>query len=472
MKTKYNRTGIIKGWLLVATLVTVTACEDFVQIDPPKNELVRETVFESDATAQAAMRGLYTDFFQSPFGGGSGGINTLGGLCSDDLFFRLTTLDNYLQLMENSLEASNGIILNSWNYIYRLIYHANGILEGLENSSVVSASVKDQLAGEAKFIRAFCYFHLVNLWSDVPLVLTTDYRVNMSVERTPVSLIYNHILADLTDAETLLREDYSISGGERVRVNKWGAKAMLARVHLFLGEWSHAETKSTEVINHTSVFSLRTNLDEVFLKNSTEAIWQLFAIQPTIDTWDGQTYLPSTPATSVTNVPLTIEFVNSFESGDARLTNWVDSKVVGGVNYFYPTKYKIRNIPAGTPHTEYSVVLRLSEQYLIRAEARVKLGNVTGVNSAESDTNTIRTRAGLPNTTATTQEEMVLAIEQERRFELFSEGGHRWFDLIRTGRANAVLSPIKADWQDEDVLWPIPQTERNLNPNLGQNPGY
>lgn len=119
---------------------------------------------------------------------------------------------------------------------------------------------------------------------------------------------------------------------------------------------------------------------------------------------------------------------------------------------------------------EYSIIFRLSEQYLIRAEARAHLDNISG---AQLDLNTIRNRAGLPNTLATSMSDLLNAIIQERQVELFAEQGHRWFDLKRTGNAGTVLSAIKPNWQATDVLLPIPETELEINPNLlPQNSGY
>jgi hypothetical protein len=115
------------------------------------------------------------------------------------------------------------------------------------------------------------------------------------------------------------------------------------------------------------------------------------------------------------------------------------------------------------------MMLRLAEQYLIRAEARAQLENIPG---AQEDLNAIRSRAGLPDTDADDKASLLLAIERERQAELFAEGGHRWLDLKRTNRADAVLGPLKADWQTPDALFPIPDAERQLNPNLTQNDGY
>ncbi|WP_121196115.1 RagB/SusD family nutrient uptake outer membrane protein [Mucilaginibacter gracilis] len=144
------------------------------------------------------------------------------------------------------------------------------------------------------------------------------------------------------------------------------------------------------------------------------------------------------------------------------------STIYQGTPYYYFSKYK-QKLTNTTATGEYVTYLRLAEQYLIRAEARAKQGNLAG---AIADINVIRTRAGLLNTTAVLQPDILLAIEQERRIELFGEYGHRWNDLRRTGRANAVLGALKTTWTANAALYPIPKTEIQNNSNLTQNPGY
>jgi hypothetical protein len=157
----------------------------------------------------------------------------------------------------------------------------------------------------------------------------------------------------------------------------------------------------------------------------------------------------------------------AFENNDQRKMNWLKTNIVSGQSYYYPFKYKIRS---GTPVTEYLIVLRLAEQYLIRAEARTRQNNLQG---AKSDLNEIRKRSGLPDTDANTKDEMQIAIEHERQTELFAEWGHRWFDLKRWEKANAVLNLLKApNWQPTDMLYPIPLQEIQRNSALVQNEGY
>jgi starch-binding outer membrane protein, SusD/RagB family len=146
----------------------------------------------------------------------------------------------------------------------------------------------------------------------------------------------------------------------------------------------------------------------------------------------------------------------------------VAGKSINGVVYAYPYKYKVRT--GVYPYTEYNMVLRLAELYLIRAEARAQQGKLS---EAITDLNRIRSRAGLSGLAPTlTQAQVLAAVVQERRIELLAEWGHRWSDLRRTGQADAVLETEKPGWQPGDAYYPIPLSELQRNPNMVQNPGY
>jgi hypothetical protein len=209
----------------------------------------------------------------------------------------------------------------------------------------------------------------------------------------------------------------------------------------------------------------------VFLANSTEAILQLqLANRPPYSTQEGQYFIPPDSVTSP-YYALTSQLLGAFEPGDGRRTAWVDSTNLSGTSayLYYPFKYKVRKDTTGNI-TEYYMLLRLAEQYLIRAEARA---NQNKLPDAISDLNVIRARAGLPNlSSALSQSQVLSAVARERRIELFAEWGHRWLDLKRTGQADAVLAPIKSQWQPTAKLYPIPQSELIADPNLRQNPGY
>lgn len=305
---------------------------------------------------------------------------------------------------------------------------------------------------------------MINLFGDVPLITTSDYRLNSTLPRTSKSKVYQQIISDLTDALNLLDTSYITDG--RVRPNKWAAAAMLARVYLYNGDWIDAESEATAVIN-SGIYTLEPDLNNVFLKDSKEAIWQLMPVNPEFNTYEGNAILQPNNTLPPTYL-LTSSLLNAFEAGDRRLAAWVGSRTFQSQVEYFPYKYKVYGNNA--PLTEYYMVLRLAEQYLIRAEARAEQNNFEG---ALQDINEIRNRAGLPDVTYNSQQTILAAIEQERRIELFAEWGHRWNDLKRTGRINTVLGALKpATWQPKDTLWPIPQNEINLNHSLTQNPGY
>ncbi len=146
--------------------------------------------------------------------------------------------------------------------------------------------------------------------------------------------------------------------------------------------------------------------------------------------------------------------------------NWIENGIYGPFDY--PVKYK----SIDGSFSEYSIVLRLGEQYLIRAEARIRQNKLTGADSGESDINIIRFRAGLNPVIVTSQSDLLLAVEKERNHELFTEWGHRWFDLKRYKHADDILSNIKEDWNITDTLYPIPASQIINDPNIQQNQGY
>jgi hypothetical protein len=460
MKTRYIKKNTTALLMLLITLITLS-CKKFLNLEPPIDKVSSELVFDNDEAAKSSITGIYSRMSNSGIASGDlSSISVLAGLCADELESYSISYDPYYK---NSLVPGN---LNSWTEPYQFIYSANAILEGLDKTTKVSNIVKDQIKGEALFIRGFWYFYLTNLFGEVPLHLTTDYRINTNADQASQSEIYQSILIDLLKSTELLGEAYYTP--ERVRPNKWVAHALLSRVYLYTKNWEMAEAYATSIIDKKDSYVLVDDLNQVFLSNSKEAIWQLSINKPGQNTNEGNQFiLTSRPL----QVSLSTKFDNEFQAGDKRKTAWTGNITVEGETYFYPFKYKIKT--STTAPTEYSMVFRLAEQYLIRAEARVKLGKTTGINSAESDLNFIRNRAGLGNTTASTEQSILAAIEQERKYELFTEWGHRWLDLKRSGHAETILKPIKGSfWQNTDQLFPIPQTELNANPLISQNHGY
>lgn len=459
------------AWHFVTKVTVITAimflssCDDLLDIPPPDTQIVRESVFENADTALAALSGVYNKLINSPgFSGGSVSITVTEGVYADELISYATSDQPVFSYYFNSLVPTSPIVSSLWSSCYNMLYSANAVVEGVSASAGVSSNTKKQLIGEALFLRAFIHFYLVNIFGDVPYIATTNFVTNVKVNRLPVAEVYKKIINDLILAKDQLNSDYPAVN--RVRVNKNVATALLARVYLFNEEWQNAEAQATELINNTSTYELLPELGEVFLKESKEVIWQL--IPPYGYTNEGARFILSAPPTFVA---LRNSVITAFEPGDLRRKNWTDSimSVSGLSKWFFSSKYKIKNLNSDQ---EYSVVMRIAEQYLIRAEARAMQDNLAGMNSAQSDINSIRSRAGLGSTPASTQQDLLMAIEKERRVELLTEYGHRFFDLKRWGKLDATLESIKPNWKSKNALLPIPQSEILANPRLIQNSGY
>lgn len=458
-------------------LIVFCSCKKLVDVAPPTTSIVSETVFSTDASASAAVTGIYSRMITSGVttggfaAGSTSSMTFFGALSADELVnYNFSPTSPTLGFYGNAISSKN--TSGFWSEVYQYIYTANAGIEGLSDSSTgVSSAVRTQLMGECKFVRAFCYFYLTNLFGDVPLITSTDYLKNQHAARTAASAVYDQIIADLLDASRLLSSDYStVQGGERVRPIRWAAVAMLARTYLYLGRWADAETQASLVIN-SGLFSLPNDLTTVFLKNSRETIWALRPDVPNQNTPDAITFiLTGMPSSAVSNVSLHSRFLAAFEPGDQRQSTWVNSITVSGSTYYFPYKYRVTN---NATLKEYSMVLRLAEQYLVRAEARAEQNNLAG---AADDVNLVRARAGLGATTAGTQPAMLSSILHERQTELFTEWGHRWLDLKRTHSIDGVMSVVTPQkggtWVTTAQLWPIPLSEIQADPSLIQNPGY
>lgn len=437
------------------------ACRKFVEIDLPPDRVATPSVFTSDSVASTAIAGLYSQMMQLQLSIANGGLSVYGGLSADELI-TTTAHINYEPFQNNALNDRTDVVAsNFWVPAYAHLYHINAMLEGLDKSTGVSASLKNQLTGELLFVRAFYYFNLVNLFGDAPLILNTDYTSNSKRPRIASSILYQQIIADLQHAQSILPAGYPTAG--RVRPTVWAATALLARVYLYAEKYPEAATEATKVID-AGLFELVTNTHEVFYGNSLETIWALLPTNR--NTAEGAVFVPSTPSI----IPVLIlrpSLINSFEAGDTRRNAWVGQNTIGDSTYYYPNKYKVRS---NNIVTEYNMILRFAEMYLIRAEARAQQ-NI--LQESTDDLNEIRVRAGLSIKPITNKENLLTDIEQENRIEFIAEQGHRWFDLKRLRRANEILNPLKGGaWQASDTLFPIPFTELTLNPYLVQNPGY
>lgn len=453
------------GLLLVLMTIGLCACDDFVEVDLPNSQLTAEAVFQDKFTATAALVDIYSKMRTAGVLSGSlAGTSSLIGNYADELDFYGNPQSAILPFYQNSVIATNRDIKTLWDNSYKQIYTANAVIEGVEQSTSLPQNTRDLLKGEALFIRSIIHFYLVNLYNDIPYIKTTDYLQNRQVSRTPANEVYQQIITDLETAIIVLPEEYATA--DRVRPNKFAAKALLARVYLYAGLWAEAANEASAVLNQVALYQLDTSLESSFLKNSNSTIWQFMSSAAGINTSEASTFIFNSGPPP--NSALRAELLNAFETNDVRKTAWIRTVSNGTGTWHHAFKYKA-NTNTGTS-VEFSKVLRVAELYLIRAEARARQGELI---TAKEDLNAIRLRSGLTETTANDQAELVNAILNERRVELFTEFGHRFFDLKRMNRLDEFLAPIKPGWSPTMAHLPIPEAEILLNPNLApQNPGY
>lgn len=475
-----------------ATFIFLTeGCKKLTEVDPPSTSLTGAAVFSNDANAISALTGIYSSMSSStPFVPGTpSSLDVFPGLSSDELALWSGSQSAQFQAYyDNNLSASgNNYGTEYWSTFYSYIFRSNDAISKINASTTLTPSVKQQLLGEAYFLRAYFYFYVTGLYGNVPLALTTDPKINASLAQTDQPHVYSQIISDLKQAQSLLSAQYLdatllTTVTDRVRPTKWAATALLARTYLYNHQWPAADSAATVLINNAGQFSLST-LNNTFLRASmgnNEAIWQLQPVTSSpANTFDGVSFY-MTPAgpnqAGNQGIYLSNFFLNAFEPGDNRATQWVGKITIGSTTYYFPYKYKQYSAAAGTPVTEHLMILRLGEQYLIRAEARAMEGNIGG---AQADLNAIRTRAGLGGTNASDQASLLTAILHERQVELFTEQGHRWLDLKRSGTINTIMTavtPVKSNgvfnWNSNQQLYPIRPQDIILDPNLRQNSGY
>lgn len=486
MKSK----NILHVIVLLMVMSGFFSCKKEIAVGPPITKLVTSNVFNDNGTATAAQLSIYAQMSDFPYH-----LHLATGLSSDELYTYNTTdqvvkdtYSNSLGVADASLGGSG--ILSFWTTSYQYLYQVNAVLEGLQQSNRLSPKVKKQLMGEAEFVRAYYYFYLVNLYGDVPLITGTNYKFNEAVARNPKGLVYQQIVQDLLAAQANLSANYvdatdTTQTTDRIRPTTWAAHALLARAYLYMGNgyYDKAEAEASIVIGNSTLFGLPSDLSTVFKINSTEAIWQIAQYDGSgvvTFTTDGTNFVLTSPPSisGAGSSTISDQLMSTFEVGDQRQAKWIGTYSDGGSFWNYPAKYK-DNATSASSTTESTMILRLAEQYLIRAEARVQQSKLTGAGSALEDLNVIRNRAGLSNYTgATDQQSLMAAISHERQVELFAEGD-RWFNLKRSGIVDAIMgggngvtAAKGGTWNSYQQLYPIPQSELLIDNNLKQNPGY
>ncbi len=476
--------------LIRYSLITVliagsfTSCKKFIEIEPPVDRITPAEVYQNDASVAKVLSGIYNDLGgANQIATGETSIGFLTGFSGDELTLKSNNNSaDHAEMYANNLRNSSSGILTMWTNLYKIVFVVNSLIDGVENREGITEVGKKRLTGEARFLRAFCYFYLVNLYGDVPLVLSSDVTKNSNAPRAQMSLVYEQIIEDLLYSKENLTGEYlaadiKTSTQARVRPNSATASALLSRVYLYTKRWQEAEAEATSIIE-AEPYKLET-VTNVFDLGSNEAIWQLERSSNQQVT-DAEIYVPIPGYVSTEKAYyLSEEITSDFEASDMRKSIWLLTHTDMGNNrpLLYPFKYQ-DTLVGTNPITQYIAVLRLAEQYFIRAEARAHQDKFMGASSAESDINIIRSRAGLAPVNINSADQALSVILKERKLEFFTEWGHRWLDLKRMGKIDEVMEKVTklkgGEWESFKALYPIPLSEIQKDPALSghQNEGY
>ena len=433
----------------------LAACEGPLNVDP--TDSIPADQLKTAEDIALALNGAYDGLQYAGRGGAyidgtyTRNLVVFPDMYADNLRFTGTYTSDQ-QVANKAITASNVAMEDLWGAQYDGINRTNTVLAALAAADGIDAATAASLKGQAEFLRGLFYFNLVRLFGGVPIVLQPTQGVSDAslLPRNSVAEVYQQIEADLGDAAQLLD-----AGSSPAAATRGAAQALLAKVYLEEGKWAQAQAAADAVIA-SGDYQLTPAFADVFdNKNSSESI---FEVQYSVNDNNNLAFWFFTrPQGGRWGFAPTDDLVAAFDPADPRLAA---SVAVDGDGRLYGIKY--HRIASNDDDV---VVLRLADILLSRAEARARQG--TGLAAAQADVDSVRARAGLaPLPASLSQPELLDAILHERRLELAFEG-QRFFDLRRFGQAQAVLG-IDAN----HLLFPIPQRERDANPNLEQNPGY
>ncbi|HEX8038673.1 MAG TPA: RagB/SusD family nutrient uptake outer membrane protein [Chryseosolibacter sp.] len=390
--------------------------------------------------------------------------SVIAGDFTADMLIHNGTFTQYRELGTKQITSANASVATLWGSIYNTIYIANFIMERLPDVPGLKAADRDRVLATAHFLRGYAYFMGYYSFGPIPLVVTTSIETNRNIARASDEEILQQIADDYNFALGKLPTDPVNAGF----ASEYAVRAALARFNLYLGNWAQAEAEATSVIE-SGQYTLVADFSDIVTKDFTdEAIFEVGYSLTDDPGTNGSIGLNNLFVGRREIIPSNQEIVAlaSSESGDRFSSIQFDiNNLVGNDNGWSVAKY-------GTADEDNNnvVVFRLAEMFLIRAEARAQQQNTTG---AQEDVNVLRTRANAPTVGSLSQSQMLSVIEDERRYELAFEG-HRWYDLVRTGRADDVMPAFSPNWKSTYERWPIPQREIQNNPALAgnQNPGY
>ncbi|MCU0352266.1 MAG: RagB/SusD family nutrient uptake outer membrane protein [Cytophagales bacterium] len=447
------------GFLTVVALLAVSGCREVLE-PQPNNVLTADIVLTTPEDVPAVRVGLYGAVR------GTAPLTVVAGDLTADMATHNGTFTVYNELGNKRITSSNGAASAFWGSLYQVIYISNFIQERLPRLTSVPQAQRNELLAEASLMEGYAYFLAAYTYGDVPFVTTTDVDANRNLPRVPRAQVLDSALRYMQRAIPNLPDSASAI---TAFASKDVANAMLARFYLYNRNWQEAENHANRLIN-AGRFRLESSFERVITREfDSETIFEMGFGNTSNDDPGTSTFGLNNIFIGRREVIPSNEFlllILSQESGERRLTVDFDfSRQRGSDNGFSVNKY------SGPDQGFNNITLfRLPEMYLIRAEARARQGNLTG---AAADVNVLRRRARAPELSVGNQADMLTAIERERVYELAFEG-HRWYDLVRTGRAGAVMSAFSSNWREAYERWPVPQTEIQRNPALRgqQNPGY
>ncbi|MBL7843017.1 MAG: RagB/SusD family nutrient uptake outer membrane protein [Cyclobacteriaceae bacterium] len=451
MKTLMNKILIVTALFFFAV-----ACEDKLEpVDP--NNTGDAVALANDKNVKTTLIGAYDALSAGAFYGGNTFRNSEILAANSEIVFS-GTFNDVADIYRKEMITLNADVAALWTNAYRTINVANNVLSAI---NVVNPADRDQVEGEALFLRGISYFELIKFFAQpysagnvstnlgVPLMLTEDRNSVALVSRSTVQEVYTQIVADLTSAETKLA-----SGPRSGKATKEAAAAFLSRVYLQMADYANARDAANRVITSGN-YSMRPTYSSCFNTSTTSE--DVFNIP--VSTVDGvnnmQTFFAPTASGGRGDVEIQAAHLAQYEAGDDRLAFFFLDPGTGEtrsgkwVNQFGNVK-----------------VIRLAEMYLTRAECNQRLGSAIGSTPAADINNIIRDRANLSPLGVVTLADIL----RERRLELAHEG-ERLHDAKRLQESiveGATVFPYNSD----KLVFPIPQRDINVNPNLTQNSGY
>ena len=446
---------------ILPLLIVLGSCKKFLDTEP-QLQVDQSEAITNASSAGTAVNGMFNLLAANGYYGSN--FQALSYLSAGDINWTGSQADPS-EVTKHLTSATNGYVGSAWTAIYRTISSANYIIANVPNVAdpLFTTALKNQYLGEAYFVRALAYFDLARGWGGVQLILspTTTSSDNTNIPRSTLSDTYAQVLKDLEAAETLVP-----TAVNRNRVTQKTVWALKARFYLYQQQWALAEQFATRVITAAD-YSLVKPYSAFYANSAVATTESVFELAYTVSNTNNHSnwWLPPALGGRREWAPsdVLVGLLNNPAIGGGR--NALIAQTAPPGNLWYGKLYY--RTPLGT---DPAYVLRIAEQYFIRSEARARQGNIAGASGGLADLNAVRDRAGLSPATLSTLDELLLALENERRVE-FPFESDRWFNLVRTDRAQAVLSlPDKHLY-----LFPIPYSETLVDPNLSgssQNPGY